>query len=253
MHYKLICFFLLFSLLSFGQIKDGCTYTYFTDKKVSTQRCENTDGFQGKTTAYNQKGEVIGEWIISRTAMIAGVHFSFHSNGGVHKAEYSSHPDAGIQWYRSTTTYDENGNKIDFFEQSHDDHLKLFEPSRPVVQIDTIVKEKPVKFEIPSDHISELWMDNRSGKHLMISVLEKQTGEVKYVEIKPGIRAEIAVFEARTFSNPMEKLEIIVLNKKGNPSKKAKLGTLLVDESFGDTKRKAYVYDLVNSAVDDER
>lgn len=120
MKYILILIILFFvTEENFSQSTD-CKYTYFKNKKKSTSQCWDENKYAGKAIAYNQKGEVIGEWKLSRMHMISSVQFSFYDNGGVKTARFSSHPDAGIQHYHSTTTYDENGNKTDFHEEDYD-------------------------------------------------------------------------------------------------------------------------------------
>lgn len=88
--------FLLVQLTVQAQEFKDCSYTPFKDGKRSTSICYSENKYEGLAIAYNSNGEVIGEWKLSRMHLLASVHFTFHSNGGVHKAEYSSHPDAGI-------------------------------------------------------------------------------------------------------------------------------------------------------------
>ncbi len=94
---------------------------YFTNGKVSTKAWMDKDQRWGRSWAYRPDGSVIVEHATRRIAGHASVHFTYHANGAVSKAEYSDAPDAGIQWYRSTTTFDEQGNKTGFTEQGHDD------------------------------------------------------------------------------------------------------------------------------------
>lgn len=93
---------------------------YFTNGKVSTKVWMDADDRWGRSWAYDASGKEILSYQTRRIAGHASAHFSYHSNGAVSKIEVSDAPDAGIQWYRSTTTYDENGVKTGFTEQGHD-------------------------------------------------------------------------------------------------------------------------------------
>jgi hypothetical protein len=93
--------------------------------EVSTREWMDTDERFGLTTAYDRSGKEIFRYGTRRIGGHASVHFSYHSNGAVSKAEASDAPDAGIQWYRSTTTFDDQGNQTGFWKQSHEDLTTL--------------------------------------------------------------------------------------------------------------------------------
>ncbi|MBK8226331.1 MAG: hypothetical protein IPK70_04045 [Flavobacteriales bacterium] len=95
---------------------------YFNSGQVSTKEWRDKDDRWGRSWAYKKNGEVIFEGQTRRFAGHSSVHFSYHANGAVSKAETSDAPDGGIQWHRSTTTFDDQGNKTGFSEQGHDDH-----------------------------------------------------------------------------------------------------------------------------------
>lgn len=93
--------------------------------EVSTQEWMDADDRFGLSTAYDRTGKEIFRYGTRRIGGHARVHFSYHANGAVSKAEASDAPDAGIQWYRSTTTFDEQGNQTGFWQQSHEDLTTL--------------------------------------------------------------------------------------------------------------------------------
>lgn len=95
---------------------------YFTNGHVSTKEWMDTDERWGHSWAYDPQGQVIVDHYTRKVAGHASVHFEYHPNGGVSKAEFSDAPDAGIQWYRSITTFDPNGQRTGFSEEGHDDH-----------------------------------------------------------------------------------------------------------------------------------
>ena len=94
---------------------------HFTTGQVSTLEWTDKDGRFGRSRAYKRDGTVIVDHHTRRIAGHASVHFEYHPNGAVSRSEFSDAPDAGIQWYRSTTTFDDQGNRTGFSEQVHDD------------------------------------------------------------------------------------------------------------------------------------
>ncbi|MBP7407993.1 MAG: hypothetical protein KA941_04465 [Flavobacteriales bacterium] len=93
---------------------------YFTNGKVSTKVWVDKDERWGLSIAYDATGREIFSYQTRRIAGHASADFSYHPNGAVSRIEVSDAPDGGIQWYRSTTTYDENGVKTGFTEQGRD-------------------------------------------------------------------------------------------------------------------------------------
>jgi len=113
---------------------------YFTTGQVSTKEWTDTTGYWGGSWAYNRSGEVIFEGQTRRVAGHASVKFSYHPNGAVSKVETSDAPDGGIQWYRSTTTFDEDGNKTGFDEYGRDNYGPI---PRPGIRIITEPEPPP--------------------------------------------------------------------------------------------------------------
>jgi hypothetical protein len=75
----------------------------------------------GHAIAYNREGREIYRKEISRLHGHATVRFEYYDNGAVKRAHYSTAPDGGIQWYRNTTYFSEDGVVTRVEEQSHDD------------------------------------------------------------------------------------------------------------------------------------
>lgn len=93
---------------------------YFTTGQVSTREWTDKDGRFGRSLAYKRDGTVIVDHHTRRIAGHASVHFEYHPNGAVSRCEFSDAPDAGIQWYRSVATFDEQGNRTGFTEESNE-------------------------------------------------------------------------------------------------------------------------------------
>jgi hypothetical protein len=117
---------------------------HFSTGQVSTTEWRDRDDRFGRSLAYDRAGRVIFSHGTRRIGGHASVHFSYHPNGGVSKAEVSDAPDAGIQWYRSTTTFDEAGNRTGFSEEGRDNYGPLHSPNRRLMQ-----EEAPVVDNVP--------------------------------------------------------------------------------------------------------
>lgn len=107
---------------------------HFTTGGVSTLEWTDKDDRFGRSIAYDQVGREIFSYPTRRVGGHARARFSYHANGGVSKVEVSDAPDRGIQWYRSTTTFDEQGNRTGFREDGRDDDGPLNSPGRMVLR-----------------------------------------------------------------------------------------------------------------------
>ena len=111
---------------------------HFMNGDVSTKEWRDKDERFGRSIAYDRGGREIFSFHTRRIGGHASVHFSYHPNGAVSKAEVSDAPDAGIQWYRSTTTFDDQGNQTGFWKESHEDLMHL--------RIDPDTEQRPAAF-----------------------------------------------------------------------------------------------------------
>jgi len=127
---------LLLSLPSAAQIGRQEVHTdtgkvvlhFFDSGEVSTLEWTDRDNRWGRSKAFKRDGTVIFDVPTRRIAGHAYARYTYHPNGAVHKVEFSSGADAGIQWYRSTTTFDPEGNRTGFSETGHDDHGPMPRP-----------------------------------------------------------------------------------------------------------------------------
>lgn len=115
---------------AFAQPTD-CRYTYFDDGAISTSWCLDPESRRGTARAFDRAGTVIGEWPLSSSSLIAGVRFSFHADGSLRRADFSQHPDGGIQWYREIATYDRSGRRIAVWEDGYDLRRAIVVPAEP--------------------------------------------------------------------------------------------------------------------------
>jgi hypothetical protein len=144
---------------------------------VSTLEWTDKDGRWGRARAFDQNGREIFAYQTRSIGGHATVRFSYHPNGAISKAEVSDAPDGGIQWYRSTTTFDEGGVRTGFSEQGHDDHGPIPGPgtvreTRPAL---TPVK-RPADQEVMTCqklYVNEVFVVNRTNSACRVKALAK--------------------------------------------------------------------------------
>jgi hypothetical protein len=186
---------ILLFLCSFGNLYareyPKCRYTYYHNGRVSTKECYDTLRHWGRATAYNPLGKEIYSREIRRIAGHASVAFSFYPNGGVKKAEYSSAPDAGIQWYRTYTSFAEDGTVT---SEVHDGYDKgpgttlLHNPSHIPATPPAIVPPKRPKdtsqqttMECGVIYSSEFWFKNTTPYTVVVSAVRKGSKSETYI------------------------------------------------------------------------
>lgn len=110
---------------------------WFTTGQLSSKAWMDADDRWGHCWAYDRQGRVIFDRQTRNVGGHASVHFRYHPNGAVGRVEYSTAPDGGIQWYKSTTAFDPEGNQTGFNEQGSGTegpvHPGLVKPERPMI------------------------------------------------------------------------------------------------------------------------
>ena len=187
MPYRILLPFLLAALAASSASAQGRARTlqtdsgrvvlhHFTTGQVSTKEWMDKDERWGRSWAYNRSGEVIFEGQTRRVGGHASVRFSYHSNGGVSKVETSDAPDGGIQWYKSTTTFDADGNKTGFNEYGRDNYGPI---PRPDLRIMTEPEPPP---QLPKQEVaicqrmfqSELFVVNPTNAAVRVVATAKE-------------------------------------------------------------------------------
>lgn len=169
-----------------------CTHTYFKNGKISTSQCYDTDKRWGKAIAYNKTGQVIYEKELRRIAGHSSVSFSFYDNGAVKEAQWSSAPDAGIQWYRCRTRFSEEGSVTGEDKDSWDDgpgrHTDpSLRPTAPTRTKPSIPPQKPAETtECAEIYVSEFWLINTTPYTVTV-VARKKAGkpETHTITLRP--------------------------------------------------------------------
>lgn len=150
----ILLFILIQTPLLFAQLKcktttqgDGSTVKkcFHKNGKVSTVETWSKDKRQGNLKGFNKQGKELFSHDLRHYGGHASAQVTYFPNGQVKSIYYSDSPDGGIQYYNSTTEFDEAGNQISFDERRHDDDLHLRIPAPPARTIpDTTKPKKPV-------------------------------------------------------------------------------------------------------------
>lgn len=219
---------------------------YFTTGQLSTMEWMDKDERWGKSRAFDRLGKETFNYSTRRIGGHASVHFSYHPNGAISKAEVSDAPDGGIQWYRSTTTFDENGNKTGFIEQGHDDHGPI---GRPELYVQPNQRLEPITepTEMPCQRLftNEVFVVNKA-RTLVAVLVKPKTGyhalEPDRILLAPGDTAFVGRYtEGEVFVSPADRalLEGVYKNRRG---KERKLGVLLMGQRQVSAEHRAYFY-----------
>lgn len=130
--------------------KDGATYQYYTNKKVSVKTGPWANSEQ-QIWLYDLKGNVTYTFTNSRLHGVTRTEFTFHPNGAVSNAITTTHPDGGIKGYRTTTTFSEE-NEPQWRQSEESPMTKLEMPDKYYWDKTTkqwkkqeIVEESPVR------------------------------------------------------------------------------------------------------------
>ena len=210
---------------------------YFTNGTISTTEWRDKDDRFGRSMAYDPTGKEIFSYHTRRVGGHASAHFSYHPNGGISKVEVSDAPDAGIQWYRSTATYDEAGNRTGFREQRHEDLISphtLFETPQPNAA------------HCQKMFTNEVFLVNatrQAGKAKVKALRPSPALKDSEHTLAPGDTVRLGTYSmGETFEVPDKQLAVEVRRALRNRRKPAALGLLRTDQvQVGAEHRRYYL------------
>lgn len=101
-------------------------HSYHSNGKVSTTEFWDNEKRWGRMTGFDSQGKELFDYFLRRFAGHSSVYLHYYPNGQVKKAEYSSAPDGGIQFYKIIHHFDETGVQTAYWDLSQPD-------GRPVV------------------------------------------------------------------------------------------------------------------------
>ena len=156
----------------------------------------------GKAACFTPQGKTMLESSVSRNHGHHSVTFWHHPNGVVSKAEISQAPDAGIQWYRTTITFNEQGEKTGEDHRSHEDLERIMLIDPPFEKPSTTVKV-PQETAQPCAVIYSNILAVENFTQFPIKVQFAARKKIKTIRIEPGKIAYIdTLIQAQFFQNP---------------------------------------------------
>lgn len=152
------------------------TKCFHSNKTISTIEKWDSNKYWGSLKAFDKNGKELFNYGLRRVAGHASVYLSYHKNGQVSRAEYSSQPDGGIQRYHEIRKFDENGNQTEFIDDSWPNgHPTTFyeirQKEKPIVD-SIIYKQEIIRCAVP--YFTFYKVKNTTNKEVAIKfVFEK--------------------------------------------------------------------------------
>ncbi len=195
---------------------------FFDTGEISTKEWLDNDKRWGRATAYDRDGKEIFSYNTRTIAGHASVSFRYHANGGISRADISHAPDAGIQWYNSTTTFDEHGNKTGFREQGNDHHGPI-----PRITLDHLVPGQRM-------FVNEVFLVNRTryaGKATVTAKRPSPALKDSRHTIAPGDTIRLGTYSmGEVFPPPGDHVEVEVSQALLRPKKRTPMATFKIEE-----------------------
>ena len=194
---------------------------WFTTGQLSSKAWMDADNRWGHSWAYDHSGKVIFDRQTRKVGGHASVDFRYHANGAVSRADYSTAPDGGIQWYRSTTTFDPDGKQTRFSEEGQDNDG----PIRPHVSPPPARAPRTYKQEEVRDqrmYTNEYFVVAR--RNCRVQLRPKQTSPAAKAldaTLLKGYTLRGGTYSmGERFSPPMEQVAVTATNRHGKPKYK---------------------------------
>lgn len=196
----------------------NCTERTFNGSQlVSSRICWDDARQWGIVRLYNRAGALIYERGLRRVAGHASIELSYHTNGAVYKADYSSAPDAGIQWHRSQTMFDGNGHRIGYTEQNNDDSPSTYlrrqqqeTPPQPHVVPPPPTPKLQETIVCATIYRSRAWFINSAT--VPVNVQWTQDGKPLQITLAPGDTMQSGeVLQAEHFTPPLETQPVVIV------------------------------------------
>jgi hypothetical protein len=199
-----------------------------------------------KVEIFNCKGDLVYEGYRRDFAGHSSVHLNYHPNGGVSRIDVSSAPDAGIQWYKSRMTLDEDGNITDRSEQSHD----MMTTTPYIHMVEPIDVPKPVAITCAVPMETRIIILNRSSKAITVRLKGKQGQESgkEYVEkLEPGDSlVPPSMVSAETFLRPEEMYEFHIIAAASKRSVSMEFSRIPMRQMDSDRQHRRVEFFLVD-------
>jgi len=253
---------ILFFLSSNASAQLNCTTTEKTDslvtrcfhanRNVSTRVVWDKDKRWGQAEAFDSHGNKIINYQLRRLAGHASISFLYHSNGQIRRAEFSSAPDGGIQYYNMIHEFDEAGNQTHFTDLSRPDGfpqltipIHIYDPEklkRPMVFPDPPPVPEVIACATP--YVSEFLIVNRSRRKITFDLHPLYNQWFIFpvnccVTLSPGQQLEVySIILAERFIAPEEAYEL----KTRTSRRSRKIPELIKAIPEEDSNRKTFIW-----------
>lgn len=217
--------------------------------KVSSIETWDKEKREGQFKGYNTEGKVLFDFYLRRFAGHASVYPEYYKNGQISKIEYSSAPDGGIQFYRETITYTENGTVNGGWKHEYPDVLTT-EPSIRIFEKkmepkkDSMARKSPADCAVP--YLSIYTLINNSRRKVTVELKAKNNlwrkRQDKTLTLKAGQKVIIdSVILAEHFLKPEEAYDAFI---KGHYTKTKGL-KLILESPVSTNSQNNYCWYLV--------
>lgn len=245
MHVILLAMVLLIQFAAAAQT-NKCKRTYYKNsKKMASEHCYDADERWGVARAYDQQGNVIYEKNLRKIAGHSSVSFDYYPNGAVRRAEWSDAPDAGIQWYRSITTFDERGKVINESKTGWDERPSTYlkrEQETVTTPQPTIPKQETVTCAVL--YKNEMWVNNTTPYNVTITTTRKgQPTETQQTLVPSKTSKQVGtLILAQQHDEPSKYYEL----KASTNNKKVRIKVLAAEKEplSVNTETTRYYYEL---------
>ncbi len=206
---RLFVFLILFqSFLAAAQLKckstnqsDGSTIKqcFHQNGKISTLENWDKDKRFGTIKGYNNQGKELFSHSLRSIGGHASVSLTYFPNGQVEKVYFSDAPDGGIQFYNSTTRFDDKGNQTEFSETKYPHQLELEVPlpdtvkrRKPLVEINRVLDQKKGRKQI------QIVVENKTKRKVEVSI-NLNCSDKPYLETKILTKKAVCFMESNFF------------------------------------------------------
>jgi hypothetical protein len=196
---------------------------FHANGQVSTKEMWDNNHYWGKFVMYKNDGKEILHYELRRVGGHASVYPTYHANGQVHKLEFSSAPDGGIQFYNYFHAFDEAGNQTEYVDLSRPDGYPTTIIKSPDFQKETeetyVVNQKKIEKKT-----TNFFIHNEARKSIKIKLIAQKNTlfqfKNKEITIKPKSTQLIdSVQLSSMFLDQKITYEVEIIDKKKNKYK----------------------------------
>lgn len=198
--------------------------------KVSTKETWDKDQRFGTIVVYSNSGVELFNRSLRKVGGHASAYIEYFTNGQVSKIDFSDAPDGGIQFYNSTTKFDEAGNQTDFYETKYPFELEV-QPVEPIfTKKETVTepKQEETKQEVVECAVIKLNaynIQNSTSAKVRLRIIAVPNNAVmgvsKEIDLKPNESVNFdTVFTAeRHLTDKIYAVEVISFSKQRKTKK----------------------------------